>query len=174
MDAGEYLYFMGAFMTFTVWMLITSYRDVPKLYLMRSVQESVFMLFCKMEAVFQVTRHGKMVFAVTKKDAQQTMLGKEVQHIIPHICYYILSILAVAKVVYSSTLPDMTQDKLLGQGVSLIWIAVVLWQLYPPIGVVMGEFFDSLKTKAPVAQGSKDDGSDSRIVPVTPKLPSSP
>ena len=54
MDAGEYLYYMGAFMTCTVWMLITSYRDVPKLYLMRSVQESVFMLFCKMEAVFQV------------------------------------------------------------------------------------------------------------------------
>ena len=53
-DAGEYMYFMGAFMTFTVWMLFVSYRDVPKLYLMRSVQESVFMLFCKMEAVFQV------------------------------------------------------------------------------------------------------------------------
>jgi hypothetical protein len=55
-DAGEYMYYMGAFMTFTVWMLIVSYRDVPKLYLMRSVQESVFMLFCKMEAVFQVRR----------------------------------------------------------------------------------------------------------------------
>ena len=54
MDAGEYMYYMGAFMTFTVWMLFVSYRDVPKLYLMRSVQESVFMLFCKMEAVFQV------------------------------------------------------------------------------------------------------------------------
>lgn len=53
-DAGEYMYYMGAFMTFTVWMLFVSYRDVPKLYLMRSVQESVFMLFCKMEAVFQV------------------------------------------------------------------------------------------------------------------------
>jgi hypothetical protein len=37
-DAGEYLYFMGGFLTFNIWMLFVSYRGVPKLYLMRSVQ----------------------------------------------------------------------------------------------------------------------------------------
>lgn len=175
-DAGEYLYFMGAFMTFTIWMLLVSYRDVPKLYLMRSVQESVFMLFCKMDAVFKVLRHGKMVFAVTNKDAQESQIKKEFGHIIPHIIYYLLAGLCVARVAYNSTLPNFTQEKLLGQGVSCIWIAVVLWQLYPPIGMVFGEFYDSLKRPAggKAAPAMADDGSDPRLVPVTPKLPSSP
>lgn len=173
-DAGMYLYFMGAFMTFTVWMLFVSYRDVPKLYLMRSVQESVFMLFCKVDAVFKVLRHGKMVFAVTNKDIQQSQMRKEFGHIIPHMLYYILSALCFARVAYNATLPTFTREKLLGQAVSLIWISVVLWQLYPPIGMVFGEYFNSLKKPAKRAAAMADDGSDPRLVPVTPKLPSSP
>lgn len=38
MNANQYSYFMGGFMFFTIWMLIISYRGVPKVYLMRSIQ----------------------------------------------------------------------------------------------------------------------------------------
>lgn len=116
-----------------------------------------------------------MVFAVTKKGAEESALKKEFGHIIPHVLYYCLSALAVARVVYNSTLPTVTQEKLLGQGVSCIWIAVVLWQLYPPIGMVFGEARDAMRQqgKAPKApQAASDDVVPH--VPVTPKLPSSP
>lgn len=59
-DAGEYIYYMGAFMFFNIWMLFVSYRDVPKLYLKRSIQESVFMLGNKVEAVLQVMFKGRV------------------------------------------------------------------------------------------------------------------
>jgi hypothetical protein len=86
---------------------------------------------------------------------------KDIQHIIPHILYYILSMGALAKVgarglsrslascrlislrvvqvVYNCMQPGVTQDDILGQGVSLIWIGVVLWQLWPPIGESPGK-----------------------------------
>jgi hypothetical protein len=108
MNANQYSYFMGGFMFFTIWMLIISYRGVPKVYLMRSIQvstnllsylhfqqsafvvyiwpsrlhsaattnelpltcfclvcliclqESVFMLNCKLQAVFQVALQGNV------------------------------------------------------------------------------------------------------------------
>ena len=59
-DNGEYIPFMGVFMFFNVWMLFVSYRGVPKLYLARSVQESVFMLGNKCEAVLQVAFKGRV------------------------------------------------------------------------------------------------------------------
>lgn len=64
--ADDYLFYMGAFLTCQIWQLFISYRDVPKLYLMRSVQESVFMLFCKIEAVWQVMLKGKVSIYVFK------------------------------------------------------------------------------------------------------------
>lgn len=36
---------------------------------------------------FQVLRHGRMVFAVTKKGAEQSQIRKEFGHIIPHGMY---------------------------------------------------------------------------------------
>lgn len=44
MNANQYSYFMGGFMFFTIWMLIISYRGVPKVYLMRSIQVSTNLL----------------------------------------------------------------------------------------------------------------------------------
>jgi hypothetical protein len=128
----------------------------------------------------QVLRHGRMVFAVTKKGAEQSQIRKELGHIIPHVLYYLLSALAVARVAYNSTLPTVTQEKLLGQGVSCIWIAVVLWQLYPPIGVVAGELRDHIRQQQLNKKGGKAaahaPATDDVVpnVPVTPKLPNSP
>lgn len=116
-----------------------------------------------------------MVFAVTKKGAEQSQIRKELGHIIPHVLYFFLAALAVARVAYNSTLPEVTQERLLGQGVSCIWIAVVLWQLYPPIGVVMAEAREAMrapKGKAAAAKAPTDDVVPN--VPVTPKLPNSP
>lgn len=170
MDSGQYLYFMGSFMFFTIWMLFVSYRGVPKLYLMRSVQESVFMIFNKMEAVAQVTLKGKMQFAVTKKNLDQmSPIRKDIGHVIPHLIYYVLAMLAVARVAYNSTLPDSTSAKMLGDAVCLIWVAVVLWQLYPPIGVVIAGVRQSMSAPAPSAGPASP-----KVPPATPKLPASP
>lgn len=117
-----------------------------------------------------------MVFAVTKKGAETSQIRKELGHVIPHVLYFFLAALAVARVAYNSTLPEVTQERLLGQGVSCIWIAVVLWQLYPPIGVVLAEARESMRAPKGKAAAAAKAPTDDVVpnVPVTPKLPNSP
>jgi cellulose synthase (UDP-forming) len=53
-DTYEYLYFFTPYMLLQFVCMRISYREVPKVYLRRSFQESVFMLFCYARAVITV------------------------------------------------------------------------------------------------------------------------
>jgi len=139
-QADEYLYYMGTFLFFNIWMLIVSYRDVPMLYLVRSVQESVFMLYMKLQSVAEVLFKGKLQFVTTSKNVGETSaFYKDLVHIIPHIIYYIAAMIGTAWAVYNVVQPNAKYEYIMADVVSLIWIYVVLWQLWPPIGVVLAD-----------------------------------
>lgn len=61
-DTYEYFVAFGPYMFLQLVVMFASYRDVPKIYLQRSFQESVFMLFCYARAVITVVLGIKVSF----------------------------------------------------------------------------------------------------------------
>ncbi len=53
-DTVQYFIFFMPYMILQICCMSISYRDVPKIYLRRSLQESIFMLFCYARAVVTV------------------------------------------------------------------------------------------------------------------------
>jgi len=168
-DTDEYLFYMGSFLFFNIWMLVVSYRGVPKLYLVRSVQESVFMLYMKLQSVAEVLFKGKLAFVTTTKNVngEQSALRKDLVHIIPHILYYIAAALATAWALYHIVQPGYLYDYIMADVVSLIWIYVVLWQLWPPIDVVLA---DARKRMASASKSAKE----AAAVLASPRFPATP
>eukprot|EP00952_Eustigmatos_sp_NYUAD-ZCMA_P006832 29210-Eustigmatos_ZCMA.PRE.1 len=87
--------------------MFISYRTVSKMYLVRSLQESVFMLPCYARAVITVILGVKLGFKVTSKDADTTAFRKSFNWVIPTLVYNILGCVS------------------LGIGVLNIWYAVM-------------------------------------------------
>lgn len=68
-------------------------------------------------------------------------------HIFPHLAYYLMSVIAACLVIYNFYTGKTPHEKLAGEGICFIWIFVVMWQLWPPIGVVLGEIWAEMRNK---------------------------
>lgn len=163
-DDGDYVNFTGAFLFFNILMLFACYRHVPKLYLARSVQESVFMLFNKISAVMQVALKGKLKFITTNKNADEVSpLREDLSHIIPHVSYWITGILCITTLICE--LIFISQQKVTDEFltteekqnridaiiskkiVPVIWISIAMWQTWPPISVFIQAVRDQVRAK---------------------------
>jgi hypothetical protein len=89
----------------------------------------------------------QLQFVTTSKGgaADQSPLRKDLGHVIPHLIYYACAMVALGKVVYEATLPSATFETILASMVSLIWVAVVMWQCWPPIGLIIKGVFDRIQ-----------------------------
>jgi len=135
MPEDLWVFLMFNFLFWNIWMLFVSYDHVPKSYLARSVQESVFMIFTKFYAFSQVHIKGHLTFKVTNKSAAQndSIFWKEFKEIRPFVIYYTLSMLAIAKVIYENIFDHLTGGNVFDDTVALVWMFIVMWQCYPPI-----------------------------------------
>ena len=163
-DDGDYINFTGAFLFFNVLMLFACYRHVPKLYLARSVQESVFMLFNKISAVMQVAMKGKLKFITTNKNLDEASpLREDISHIIPHICYWATGLVCIAtlivELIFISQQNNTDQfltdeekrnriDAIISKKiVPIIWMSIAMWQTWPPISVFIQAVRDQMRVK---------------------------
>jgi hypothetical protein len=58
-----------------------------------------------------------------------------------------MSVIAACLVIYNFYTGKTPHEKLAGEGICFIWIFVVMWQLWPPIGVVLGEIWAEMRNK---------------------------
>lgn len=77
-----------------------------------------------------------MSFSVTKK-GEQSALRKDLGHATPHFLYYFVAMAAIGKVIFNAMQPGISKDRITAEMVSLIWISIVCWQVWPPISMIL-------------------------------------
>ena len=140
-DTVEYFVFFLPYMFLQLCCMRISYRDVPAIYLRRSLQESVFMLFCYARAVITVVVGFKLGFKVTSKDAEASEFRKSFNWCIPYVMYYFLGSMSlgfgVLNMYRAYQAPDHSPKSMAAVAVSLFWIVFIMWQMWPPIGYLL-------------------------------------
>ena len=141
-DTMEYFMYFLPFLFLQALCMRISYRGLDPMYLKRSFQESVFMLFCYARAVITVMVGIKLGFKVTNKDGDSSAFRKSFNWCIPFVIYYLLAIpsmcFGVIKMVaaYNSS-PHHDPSTMIAVVVSLFWITLIMWQMWPPMGFLL-------------------------------------
>jgi len=80
-------------------------------------------------------------FKVTSKDGDTSEFRKSFNWIIPLLMYYLLASLAFGFAVIQMSgaylAPGHNPQNLVAISVSLFWIIVIMWQMWPPIGFLL-------------------------------------
>jgi ABC-type antimicrobial peptide transport system permease subunit len=134
----------GPYMFMQLVCMKISYRGLPGMYMTRSFQESVFMLFCYARCVFTVLGGVQVGFRVTSKDGSSAF-KKSLNWVIPFIIYYCLAAVALAlalldisKCIYNQEDGLLIENgvdpkPILASCVSIFWISLILWQMSCPL-----------------------------------------
>jgi len=168
-DTYEYFLFFLPFMLAQSLLMVISYRGVPSPTLKRSFQESVFMLFCYIRAVITVMLGIKLGFKVTNKDGETSAFRKSLNWCIPFLIYYLTAIpsivFGVLKIIqaYYST-PKNDYSTMIAVSVSIFWIVMMMWQMWPPLGVLLDEMWRStaINQRKAVEEEEEDNNDEAR------------
>jgi hypothetical protein len=92
-------------------------------------------------------------FKVTSKDADTSEFRKSFNWCIPFLMYYLLGSLSLGfgalKMYYAYQAPDHAPSSMLAVGISLFWICVIMWQMWPPVGFLLRSLDPKPANKAP-------------------------
>ena len=82
-----------------------------------------------------------MGFKVTSKDGDTSEFRKSFNWLIPLVMYYLLASISfgfgVIQMANAYSKPDHAPKNMVAIGVSLFWICVIMWQMWPPIGFLI-------------------------------------
>lgn len=166
-DTYEYFIFFMPYMTLQLCCMAISYRDVPKIYLVRSLQESIFMIFCYARAVLTTVFGLELAFKVTSKEGASEF-RKSFNWVIPMLVYYVLGAAAIAMGVLKIMEPYTELKSQIAVGVSVFWISFIMWQMWPPIGFLLrqtNESFDVEESPSPANKTNESTVTTADVVP---------
>jgi len=132
-----YEYFI-AFLPYAVLQVICmkiSYRGLSFMTMVRSFQESVFMIFCYARAVFSVMLGMKLSFRVTNKDTEN-VFRKSLNWVVPFLVYYLFASISIGSGVLQMfkafTAASIDPADIIAISVSIFWTALIMWQMSAP------------------------------------------
>jgi len=117
-----YSYYFGSYICVHFLILLILFYPISYLYLIRSFQESVYMLNCNFIVFLYVIFNLPYSFKITPKDKSNKMISNLIW-CSPYIAYYIFAIYAC--IFKKMTIPGY------------IWLAVICLQMLPPIEYVI-------------------------------------
>ena len=170
-DTYEYLYMFGPYMFMQVVCMKISYRGLPHMYLTRSFQESVFMLFCYARCVFTVLGGIEIGFRVTSKDGSSAF-KKSFNWVIPFLIYYALAAVAVALALLDISMVIYNEEDglliengvdpkpILANCVSIFWISLICWQMTCPLRFL----YDSVYPKKDIVYQKMDTEAENSMI----------
>jgi len=88
----------------------------------------------------------KLNFKVTSKDADTSEFRKSLNWVIPHLIYLVLAVLGIIfgglKMAEIYKTPGHDTSAMIANAVSLFWISLIAWQMWPPIGFLVRTTWD--------------------------------
>lgn len=119
-----YTYYFGLFMLNHLIVLILLFRPISYLYLLRSYQESIYMLNCNLIVFFYAIFNLPYSFKITSKSKK----NKKTQNILwcmPYIIYYLFALYVIFIEKKELSIP------------ALSWLITICIQMFPPIHYAM-------------------------------------